>query len=352
MDILDGNSPLRLWGELWKKRILIGASYLYTHDINAQLEHIYSFVGDIPISQIKLMQLDMMMADLASMNPNTGKPMAKKTLKSIKNTVSAIFDYALDNLVICQNPAKNLIIPKKAIREERRSLTVEEMLWIINTPHRGQIAALIMMLCGLRLGEVIPLLWSDIDFCNSYVSVSKSVFLTSANRYEIKHGTKNGKDRSVPIPHSLLILLKAEYAQSQSRYVCPKTDMAMQTPTSWRRLWQSYFGELNRQHCNRMEVKPNRFSPKKQNIVIDKITPHILRHTYATLLYSSGVDLLTARELLGHADVTTTLKIYTHLEKSLSQFSIKKLEDYLDNNLLSKRTEPSIEGHRFIPGVS
>ena len=209
-----------------------------------------------------------------------------------------------------------------------------------------------MMLCGLRLGELIPLLWSDIDFCNSYVSVSKSVFLTRANQYEVKRGTKNGKDREVPIPHNLLRILKVEYANSQSRYVCPKTDLNMQTPTSWRRLWQSYFGELIRQHCNRMEVKPNRFSPKKQNIVIDKITPHILRHTYATLLYSSGVDLLTARELLGHADVTTTLKIYTHLEKSLSQFSIKKLEDYLDNNLLSKRTEPSIEGHRFIPGVS
>lgn len=352
MIVLDGNSTLRMWGDLWKKRILVEATYLYTHDINAQLEHIYSFVGDIPISQIKLMQLDVMMTELASMNPNTGKPMSKKSLKSIKNTVSAIFDYAIDNFAISQNPAKNLIISKKAPREERRSLTPEEILWIIDTPHRCQISALIMMLCGLRLGELIPLLWSDIDFCNSYVSVSKSVFLTRANQYEVKRGTKNGKDREVPIPHNLLRILKVEYANSQSRYVCPKTDLNMQTPTSWRRLWQSYFGELNRKYCNRLEIKPNKYSPNKQKIVIDKITPHILRHTYATLLYTSGVDLLTARELLGHADVTTTLKIYTHLDKSLTRFSIKKLEDYLDNNLLIKEMEQQNEEPRFIPGVS
>ena len=48
-------------------------------------------------------------------------------------------------------------------------------------------------------------------------------------------------------------------------------------------------------------------------IVIDKFTMHQLRHTYCSMLYDADVDLLTAKYLMGHKNVSTTLKIYTHL---------------------------------------
>ncbi len=76
--ILNESSEFRMWGEKWKKRVLIGATYLYTHDINSQLTHIYQYVGDVPINEIRLMELDDMMIELANLNPNTNKPMAKK----------------------------------------------------------------------------------------------------------------------------------------------------------------------------------------------------------------------------------------------------------------------------------
>ena len=214
------------------ERVLIGATYLYTHDINSQLTHIYQYVGDVPINEIRLMELDDMMIELANLNPNTNKPMAKKTLKSIKNTVVSAFNYAIDNSNLDRNPAKNMVIPKKAVKEERNALTLEEMNWLIDTPHRCRTAALIMMFCGLRLGETIPLQWSDIDYEKSLLTVSKSTYLVSANTYGVKRGTKNGKERTVPIPDILLNVLKEEQKNSQSRYICPKTDLDMQTPTS------------------------------------------------------------------------------------------------------------------------
>ena len=78
MKILNENSTFSEWGERWKKRVLIDATYTYTHDINSQLNHIYRYVGGISISQINLMELDEMMIDLAIENPNTHKPMSKR----------------------------------------------------------------------------------------------------------------------------------------------------------------------------------------------------------------------------------------------------------------------------------
>lgn len=59
------------------------------------------------------------------------------------------------------------------------------------------------------------------------------------------------------------------------------------------------------------------------------ITQHQLRHSYATILYRAGIDLKTAKNLLGHADVQTTLNIYTHLEKEISQNTFDKINNFV-----------------------
>ena len=58
---------------------------------------------------------------------------------------------------------------------------------------------------------------------------------------------------------------------------------------------------------------------------------HSLRHTYASILYEAGVDTLTAKELLGHSDVKTTMGIYTHLFERGKKHSISKLDEFLKN---------------------
>ena len=60
---------------------------------------------------------------------------------------------------------------------------------------------------------------------------------------------------------------------------------------------------------------------------------HQLRHTYATLLYISGVDVKTASQLLGHSSITITLDIYTHLEKQFQTLNIQKFDNYIKSDL-------------------
>lgn len=67
--------------------------------------------------------------------------------------------------------------------------------------------------------------------------------------------------------------------------------------------------------------------PKVQ--VIGHITPHMLRHTYASLLYNAGVDVKSAQRFLGHASLEMTLGTYTHLTKYKEDQSIDALNGYL-----------------------
>ena len=62
---------------------------------------------------------------------------------------------------------------------------------------------------------------------------------------------------------------------------------------------------------------------------IDNLTAHQLRHGTATLLYEAGVDVYTAKKILGHSKVTTTMEIYTELREQKEKQSINKLDDYL-----------------------
>lgn len=62
------------------------------------------------------------------------------------------------------------------------------------------------------------------------------------------------------------------------------------------------------------------------------ITQHQLRHTYATLLYRSGIDAKTAQGLLGHSDVQTTLNIYTDIAEDIKKISVDKLNQFLNKD--------------------
>ncbi len=103
-------------------------------------------------------------------------------------------------------------------------------------------------------------------------------------------------------------------------------------------MWKSYLTDLNVKYGFRGKV--NKLAAHKKDkdgktqgklpLLIPNITPHWLRHTFATLLYLAGVDVLTARDQLGHADIKTTLSIYTHLDKIYKRKSMNRLDDYLD----------------------
>ena len=190
---------------------------------------------------------------------------------------------------------------------------------------------------------MIPLLWSDIDLSAKTISVNKSVEMINGKSV-LKESTKTAAGmRVVYIPQVLADFLASE-PHNNSLLVCPDASGRMMSESAYKRLWDSYLAELNfkfgdfsgvlvpNEQSGTMEQyhKPkSRFAPQKIPFVIPRITAHMLRHTFITLMYIAGVDLLTAKEQAGHADVQTTMEIYTHLDSIYKVKQIEKLDEYI-----------------------
>lgn len=304
----------------------------YQQRINS-LENIKKY----PITKIKASDIQSIIYDMAE------KGYSEYTLKSTKGTAKQIIQLAIDNRILDYNCANAVKIPKCKPVETRRALTQEEIEWInADSDNRGHRAAMIMLYAGLRRGELIPLLWSDIDLKNATITVNKSVETVNA-RFVIKDSTKTKAGmRTVHIPQKLVDFLANE--KKTSLYVCPDAKNKMMTGDAFRRMWESYIKELNFKFGNfgnlidknekteKIEIysKPkSKFAPEKIPIIIERFTPHQLRHTFITMMYFAGIDVLTAKEQAGHSDVQTTLNIYTHLDNIHKDKQMSKLDEYL-----------------------
>ena len=235
-----------------------------------------------------------------------------------------MLDFCVDNRIIDYNPSLKLKSPQNAPQSTRRALTPTEQQWINEFEHRAKPAAILMMYSGLRRGEASALLWSDVDFKNNTISVTKS--------YDFKlcklKPPKNGKSRLVSVPQKLIDYLKT--LPQKSEYVITTAKGERMTETAWKRLLESYIYDLNYEY-GYVPKSFKKYSPNKIPLSIEPFSWHCLRHTFCTLMYNAGVDVLTAKEQMGHSDVKTTLAIYTHLQNEHKAANISKLDEFLVN---------------------
>ncbi|WP_085833745.1 tyrosine-type recombinase/integrase [Clostridium merdae] len=311
---------------LWLKTRKNKVSFSQFKNLRCYINHLLRYIGTMDVESIKPMDIDALLDALTDCNPNTGRPSSRQTLVDVRSTANRIFEYAMDLELINKNPARGREVSRYAPRRYRRALTATEQGLIISTPHRARVGALVMMLAGLRRGELIPLTWDDIDIDGLKINVTKSAECKGGNRFEIKSGTKTSMGRLVDITLDLALILQDAKAATRSKYVCPRTNGEMHTLISWRRMWESYITTL----CK---------APGAETTNIKEITAHYLRHTYATLLYLSEVDYLTAAKLLGHSNIKTTISVYTHLDELMKSKNVDKLDSYLSSSLFQFSAE-------------
>lgn len=336
LDLTADRDTFGFWAEKWLKlkqtEVSVGRFTAYKARCN-NLTPIFDF----KINALRTADIQELILNYAAKPAKrTGKPYSKATLTEIKHVAGQVLQLAIENRVLDYNCAYAVKIPKAASESKRRALTDEEQRWIVDTPHRAQTAAMIMMYAGLRRGELLALVWEDVDLNAGAISVTKSVEFVNGKPILKSGGKTDAATRTVFIPRNLVEYLKTQ-PHARFSLVCPSAKGALMSDIAWRRMWDSYLNDLNLKYgdwenCLQTKgVRPSKYAPGEKPLLIPRFTAHWLRHTYITLLYMAGVDVLTAKEQAGHADIKTTMEIYTHLDEKFKRKSISKLDEYLSS---------------------
>ncbi len=216
------------------------------------------------------------------------KKYSNKSISRHISSLHSLYNYLIDEGVIENNPMNLINSPKKELRLPVY-LTPNELENIINTPDRtkkvGKRDVLILEMfysTGIRLSELVNMKISDIDFINK----------------KIKILGKGSKERYVLYGDRCKEYLEDYINNARKNYLKEANDYLF----------------LN-QHGKVLTTSGIEYLVKKilkQSGTNLKLTPHVLRHTFATHMLNEGADLMTVKELLGHSDLSTT-GIYTHV---------------------------------------
>lgn len=320
------DQPFRLWAQRLMDIKEPDLSPSYFRGLAGRCRWWCDRIGNVPVSKVLTSDLQDGISELSRQG------LSKKTLLDYRNTAASILDLALHDRAITSNPSQWVTIPKSAPRSQRFALTAEERSWIDRTPHRAQTASMVMMHAGLRRGELLALTWGDVDFSSRQITVNKSVTFDGNTPVPKSGGKTDAATRTVPLDPVLSAYLRPiAAAHSPMELVVPADNGRYMTESGFTRMWESYLSVLNEQHGQQLGEKRSRFTPGGIPMTIRNITPHVLRHTYATVLHAAGVDVMTAKEWLGHTDVRTTLSIYTHLDNLTRSADRAKLDAFFSS---------------------
>ncbi|MBU5595341.1 site-specific integrase [Amphibacillus sp. MSJ-3] len=246
-------------------------------------------------------------------------------LDSIHTTANLIIKYAMYLNLLDNNILEGVRIPKKqktlddieADDELGEFLELEELkLFLETTKENGlyldYIIFATLAFTGLRIGELLTLKWSDINFVNRTISVTKTYYNPNNNKMNFTMLPPKTKSsiRTIKVDLNLINLHKKHYQEQLEL--------------------KKHFGDLYKDQ-NFVFAEDNGYPPvftkvgsrlsRLLNITkIDKaITAHSFRHTHASLLIEADANIKEIQHRLGHSDIATTMNVYAHVTKTVEE---------------------------------
>ncbi|MGT2755413.1 site-specific integrase [Streptococcus ovis] len=291
----------KLWFEQYQNTVK-PSTYMITE--NNYKNHILSAIGKTNIKKLTVLSCQKMAMAISSLSG----------YGNIYSVANRILKFAVHMDLIETNPMDKVIKPKGTHVPKSESFEnfytkeqLDEFLEIVEEqrPLEDLVLFRILSMGGLRIGETIVLDEYDFDFNDNTIDINKTLAYTK-NGWVIQAPKTKKSKRKLDMDAETMRLAK-EYI-----YSLPKP------LHSARRLF-NITTEAVRYRLDKITETNN----------LERITPHGFRHTHASLLYDAGVPAKVAQERLGHAKISITLDLYTHLSKRKKDDAIEKLFEYI-----------------------
>ena len=224
----------------------------------------------------------------------------KTSLARKISTYTQFFDFLIEEKLIANNPIKNIKQPKLDSKLPF-IISVEDIQSLINNSKQDKSNF------GIRLNCMIEIMYA------SGIRVSELVTMTLASLYQDKNFIiitgKGNKERLIPISKDTQDTIN-NYLRIRKFFFNKNKEVKWLFPSK-----QSKVGHITRQRFSQLLS----LLSDKAGLKIKKISPHKLRHAFASHLLANGADLRSLQQMLGHEDISTT-QIYTHiLDERLKQ---------------------------------
>lgn len=265
--------------------------------------------------------------------------------------IRRVFRKAKTNMVIAINPAEALDTPDGE-KGHHRALEKWETDYILNNwqSHRCGIWAVIMILTGMRRGELIAQEWKNIDMANRRITIMSSATIDETLHFKDGPTKSEAGMRTLPICNMLMAALETVPEEKRKGKVCVNASGGPVSPTSFRKgwlsfrraMWRLYHGENINQQGRRTDIerKSRPESQQKEKAPAFDWRTHDMRFTFATAMYDAGVPVKAAQYYMGHADIRLTLNLYTQLSAQKERETNAQLVSFLDKWIDQDQKEP------------
>lgn len=240
------------------------------------------------------------------------------TVNLTRVTMKMLFEDAVENELIIRNPVTKSVKciednnqkPKKALTFKEQKMFIEE---IKRYDYYYQYAFILQT--GLRVGELTGLKWSDIDFDNKKIHISRTLNYCRGEWVESTTKSKSGI-RDIPLTNDAITILRNLQKKRQKLNIISMQyyDFVFLSRKGTPIPRAAYYRNL-RTICKRLKIS--------------HISMHSLRHTFATRCVEAGMQPKILQVIMGHSSINVTMNIYVHIMEETKTREVKKIESML-----------------------
>lgn len=257
--------------------------------------HFLNKFGDAKLKQITK-------ADITHFSDELAERFSQNYTKAIISALSSTFKYAIDLGVISSNPCTGVKFKSKIEKKERHVYTEEEADAILAYTYKNYegLSVHLMLSYGTTISETLGMKYSDIDFESGTISINQSV-TKSRGKVNIDNPKNQHRKRVIAVSRKTLEYIKANHNPDFTYIVNDGINKDLpHDPQKWR--WQVY----------KKFMTAAQAVLQSQDIDINILNPHELRHTRATIWVNNNVNLFAIAEQMGWSDLEMLRKVYGH----------------------------------------
>lgn len=289
----------------------------YKYPVN---NHFLPYFGNKKLRDITPGMLSDFFCNMKSVKNSDSISVAPSTVKSFYTIIQSIFSFAVSQKYIKETPCKGVILPGKDVAsdEKRMSLTEEELprfLTLFDGYSALNTMVKTLLYTGMRSGELRALQWEDIDFEKKTIHIRHTLTDCDGKRFLTTPKSKTSR-RIIFMSFSLYEILKEH--QAKQREIIFALGKAYPRP-------EIVFPSVHGDYLDQSVFNKSLMSHLR-GTGFEFITPHCLRHSNATLLLNSGVDIKVVSEHLGHADIGITADVYADVLDSMRRKTAQVIE--------------------------